>query len=105
MVRGLVALTLLCSTVAFADPAAKPPTEQQMAAAKDVVNKAKEKSNAGDHQAAADLYLQAYTIAPLPLLLSNVAAEYEKLQNKSVEAIKYYCKYLEAEPDGPMAGY
>lgn len=106
MARGLatVAFVLVSASVALGQPNGKV-TDQQMAQAKDIVNKAKEKSNAGDHQGAADLYLQAYQIAPLPLLLSNVAAEFEKMPNKSVEAIKYYCKYLEAEPDGPMAGY
>ncbi len=100
----LRAVLLACVLVSPAAAQPTKPTEAQMTQAKDLVNKAKDKSNAGDHQAAIDFYLAAYNIAPLPLLLSNVATEYEQLK-KPVEALKYYCKYLEAEPDGPMASY
>jgi tetratricopeptide (TPR) repeat protein len=100
-----VAATVLAVLFApeLVSPALAQPTAGEVQA-RELVNKAKERSTAGDHHAAIDLYLQAYNIAPLPLLLSNVAAEYEKL-NDSVQALKYFCKYLDAEPDGPMAGY
>jgi hypothetical protein len=94
---------VLIATPALGQPKT-PPTDAQMTQAKDLVNKAMDKAKSGDHQAAIDLYLAAYNIAPLPLLLSNVASEYEALK-KPVEAVKYFCKYLEAEPDGPQAGY
>ena len=54
------------------------------------------KSQANEHQGAIDLYLQAYAIVPLPVLLSNIGAEYQ-LITKPVEALKYFCKYLEAD--------
>ncbi len=80
------------------------PNDAQVTQAKDLVNKAIAKSQAGDHAAAIELYLQAYNIAPLPLLLSNLAAEYQQAQ-KPIEALKYFCKYLEIEPTGPNVSY
>jgi len=103
--RAVAATVLACSLVTgmTSAPVFAQPTAGEVQA-RELVNKAKERSNANDHHAAIDLYLQAYNIAPLPLLLSNVASEYEKLSD-SVQALKYFCKYLDAEPDGPMAGY
>lgn len=91
---------------AGAQPGAPTPTpnDAQVTQAKDLVNKAIAKSQGGDHAAAIELYLQAYVIAPLPLLLSNLAAEYQQAQ-KPIEALKYFCKYLEIEPTGPNASY
>ncbi len=89
---------------ALAQPQPKPMTDAQVTQAKDLVNKAIAKSQAGDHAAAIDLYLQAYNIAPLPLLLSNLGSEYQQT-SKPIEALKYFCKYLEAEPTGPNSGY
>ena len=101
---------LVCAPAApvVAQPAPAPPppapNSAQMTQAKDLVNKAIAKSQAGDHNAAIELYMQAYNIAPLPILLSNLGSEYQQAQ-KPVEALKNFCKYLEAEPTGPNASY
>src|SRR5262245_53881135 len=85
--------------------AAQQPTAQQKQQASELVKKAISKSQAGDHDSAVELYLQAYTIIPQPLLLSNIGSEYQQMQ-KPVEALKYFCKYLEADgPQGQNAGY
>ena len=44
----------------------------------DLVKKAIARSQAGDHNAAIEIYLQAYTILPNPLLLSNIGAEFQQ---------------------------
>lgn len=99
--RALV-LTALATTAARAD--APKPTPQQKQQASDLVKQAIAKSQAGEHQAAIELYLQAYGIVPMALLLSNVGAEYKQLDEPAL-ALRYFCKYLEAEPTGANVGY
>jgi hypothetical protein len=67
--------------------------------ASDLVKKAIAKSQAGDHETAVELYLEAYRIIPQPLLLSNIGSEYQQM-DRPVEALKYFCKYIEADPTG-----
>jgi len=98
-VRTFALVLLLAPAVALAQPSAK--DKQQ---ASDLVKKAIAKSQAGDHQSAIDLYLEAYKLIPQPLLLSNVGSEYQALR-KPVEALKYFCKYIEADPMGDNVGY
>jgi opacity protein-like surface antigen len=74
------------------------------ARASELVKQAIAKSQAGDHAAAADLYEQAYILVPQPLLLSNLGSEYQKL-GKRVEAIRDFCKYIKADPNGPAVEY
>jgi hypothetical protein len=87
-----------------AGAAAQPPTDQQKQAAGDLVKQAIAKSQAGDHQGAIDSYMNAYEIIPMAVLLSNIATEYQRL-HKSVDALKYFCKYLDREPTGDSASY
>ncbi|HUJ57224.1 MAG TPA: tetratricopeptide repeat protein [Kofleriaceae bacterium] len=91
----------LCSPAAFAQPT---PSEAQRQQASGLVKKAITKSQAGDHEAAIELYLQAYAMIPNALLLSNIGTEFEQ-ESKPVEALKYFCKYLEADPTGSNVGY
>ena len=90
------------ASVANAQPAA--PNDRQKAQAGDLVKKAIAKSQAGDHQAAIELYLQAYQIAPLAILLSNIGSEFQQ-ENKPVEALKYFCWYLKDDPTGANVTY
>jgi hypothetical protein len=102
--RSVAVLTTI--VVASAGPAlAQPrPTPKQTAAAKALVNKAIDKSAAGDHDAAIDLYRQAFDIFPNSLLLTNIG--YELLQSgKAAEALRYFCMYLEKEPTGSNVPY
>src|SRR5579862_2819732 len=97
----LIALAaVLGMSLAHADP----PTPQQKAKASELVKSAIAKSQAGDHDAAIDLYQQAHMIIPQPLLWSNIGSEY-KAQGKKVEAIKYFCMYLKEDPTGTNASY
>ncbi|MBA3393040.1 MAG: hypothetical protein H0T89_10370 [Deltaproteobacteria bacterium] len=96
----VMASMLIAGTVA-AQPA---PTDSQKQQAGDLTKKAIAKSQAGDHEDAIELYLEAYAIVPLPVLLSNVGAEYQKL-GKPVESLKYFCMYLDKDPTGQSATY
>ena len=96
-------VTLLVATPVFAQPPPAP-TPAQKQAAGDLTKQAIAKSQANEHEKAIELYLQAFEIVPLPVLLSNVAAEYQKLK-KPVEALKYFCMYLEKDATGPSASY
>src|SRR5580692_4831675 len=99
-----VAALVACSLVTTpAMPVIAQPKDAQTQA-RDLVNQATDKAKINDHKGAIELYLQAYNIAPLAILLANVGSEYEKLDD-AVDALKYFCKYLEKEPDGPMASY
>ena len=94
-----LALLFVAGTVA-AQPS---PAQKQQASS--LVKQAITKSQQGDHETAIELYLQAYALIPTPLLLSNIGSEYQALPGKQVEALKYFCKYLEAEPTGSNASY
>ncbi|HEY1549602.1 MAG TPA: tetratricopeptide repeat protein [Kofleriaceae bacterium] len=80
------------------------PTPAQLQQAGDLVKKAITKSQAGDHDQAIDLYKAAYDIIPQPILLSNIGSEYEQAK-KPIQALKYFCKYLDADPTGSNASY
>lgn len=97
----------LCVSVLVASPLyaqAPAPTPQQKQAAGDLTKQAIAKSQAGEHEKAIELYLQAFAIVPLPVLLNNIATDYQKLK-KPVEALKYFCMYLEKDPTGQSASY
>ncbi|MBV8758292.1 MAG: tetratricopeptide repeat protein [Deltaproteobacteria bacterium] len=97
------AALLLIASVASAQPQPQPsPAQKQQAS--NLVKQAIAKSQAGDHATAIELYLQAYALIPQPLLLSNIGSEYQQ-ENKPVEALKYFCKYLDADPTGSNVSY
>lgn len=105
-VRGVVAA--LCASLLIASPVLAQPgaqsTPQQKQQAGDLVKQAIAKSQSKDHDGAIELYLKAYNIIPLAMLLSNIGTEYQSAQ-KPVEALKYFCLYLEKEPTGSLASY
>jgi tetratricopeptide (TPR) repeat protein len=92
-------VVVLAPALAAAQPSAK--DKQQ---ASDLVKKAIAKSQAGEHEVAAQLYLDAYKIIPQPLLLSNIGSEYQQM-DKPVEALSYFCKYIAADPTGANVSY
>jgi tetratricopeptide (TPR) repeat protein len=98
---ALLASFLLASP-ALAEP--KGPTEKDKQFAGELVKKAIARSQAGDHAAAIEIYLQAYTIVPNPLLLPNIGAEFQQ-SGKPQEALHYFCLYLEKDPDGTNATF
>lgn len=102
-IAALVASALLASP-ALADPRDPRPSEKDRQLASELVKKAIAKSEAGDHGAAIDLYLKAYTIVPNSLLLSNIGAEYQQSDSPR-EALKYFCMYLDKDPSGTNAPY
>jgi len=99
---GLRRIVLACVMAMPLVAAAQPKGDK--AQAQELVKKAIAKSQAGDHLGAIDLYLDAYRLAPLSQLLSNIGTEY-KQASKPVEALKYFCKYLDIEPTGQLATY
>lgn len=100
VLASLLVTSSLASPV-LAQPAPTPAQEQQ---ARDLTKKAIAKSQGGDHQQAVDLYLDAYKLVPNAMLLSNVGAEYQQM-NKPVEALRYFCMYLEKDPTGTNASF
>jgi tetratricopeptide (TPR) repeat protein len=98
--------SLLVATPVFAQP--KPPSDKDKQAAGELVKKAIAKAQAGDHQAAIDLYKQAYNLIPDPPygppLLPNIGTEFLAL-DKPVDALSWFCKYLDKDPAGGMADF
>jgi len=93
------------STILVATASAQPPaTAKQRRAANELTVKGIAKSDAGDYTAAITLYLQAYSIAPDSVLLSNIGAAFQKSGNPP-EALRYFCMYLQKEPTGENASY
>lgn len=99
-IRTLLVL-VLAAAPALAQPKTTPTPKEQAA---DLVKRAIAKSDAGDHQGAIDLYLEAYKLAPLHTLLSNVGTEYQKA-GKPYDALRYFCMYLEKDPAGVNVNY
>lgn len=99
-----VTAMVMASLLVAAPALAQTPSEKDKQFAGDLVKQAIAKSQAKQHNEAIDLYLKAYTVVPLPTLLSNVGTEYQQI-NKPVEALKYFCLYLEKDPTGPLATY
>jgi tetratricopeptide (TPR) repeat protein len=93
---------LLVAGPAIGEP--KPASEKDKQLAGELVKKAIARSQAGDHSAAIDIYLQAYTIVPNSILLSNIGAEFQQ-SGKQREALRYFCMYLEKDPTGTNAPY
>src|SRR5215813_5616945 len=81
-------LASLLASVMIISPVLAQPKDK---GAQELVKKAITASNRGDHLAAIDLYLEAYKMAPVPVLLSNIGREYQQA-DKQVEALKYFCK-------------
>ena len=96
-----VCVSVLLAAPVFAQP---PPTPQQKQAAGDLTKQAIAKSNAGEHEKAIELYLQAYEIVPFAILYTNIGAEYQKMK-KWPDAWKYFCMYLEKEPKGSLVDF
>ena len=98
--RAVLAIAIVASgSVALAGP-----TDAQKTQASELVKKAIARSQAGDHAEAIDLYRQAYSLIPLPVLLSNIGSEYAQ-SGKPVEALESFCRYLDADPTGANASY
>jgi tetratricopeptide (TPR) repeat protein len=100
--RMLVVACALLGGQALAEP--RPATEKDKQIAGELVKKAIARSQVGDHSAAIDIYLQAYTIVPNPTLLSNLGSEYQQ-SGRPKEALRYFCMYLDKEPAGANAPY
>jgi len=97
--------TTLASVLVVAPALAQPKaSEKDKARANELVKQAIAKSQAKQHLAAIDLYLEAYAVVPLPTLLSNIGTEYQSAK-KPVEALKYFCMYLDKDPTGPLHSY
>lgn len=94
--------SFLAASPALADP--KGPTEKDKQFAGELVKKAIARSQAGDHAAAIEIYLQAFAMVPNPLLLPNIGAEFQQ-SGKPQEALHYFCLYLEKDPGGTNATF
>jgi tetratricopeptide (TPR) repeat protein len=99
---AVVLASVLLASPALAEP--KGPSEKDKQIAGELVKKAIARSQAGDHSAAIDIYLQAYTIVPNSILLSNIGAEFQQ-SGKPQEALRYFCMYLDKDPTGTNAPY
>jgi len=101
--RGLALVLVLCG-VAGAQP--KEPTAAQKQKIQDLAKRAISKSQNNDHEGAVKDLLEAYAIAPSAavVLLSNVGYEYKQMK-RPVDALKYFCLYLEKDPTGSAASY
>lgn len=95
-------MLVVATGAAAAQPTA--PSDKQKQQAGELVKKAITKSQAGDHDAAIELYLQSYALIPTPILLSNIGSEYQAA-SKPVDALRYFCKYLDADPTGANVSY
>lgn len=84
------------------------PTEavsaRDRARAKELTERAIQSARTGDYETAIDLYLRAYELSREAILLSNIGAAYQA-QGASAQALPYFCRYLEADPQGKLATF
>jgi tetratricopeptide (TPR) repeat protein len=104
IVRRPAATSAVVVALAIGTPAHAQPTSQVKSRAQQLAKDAAAKSQAGSHDEAIDLYNQAYMLVPVPLLLSDIGAEYEQ-EGKRSDAVRYFCRYLKDDPAGPAASY
>lgn len=105
MLRVSVASCVLISAALLASSDARAEIDAaSRAKARDLTERAIEKVKAGDHEAAIDLYLRAYELSSEPVLLSNIGSAYQSLGRRE-RALRYFCRYLEAEPGGKLASF
>lgn len=97
----LASALVVAPLTSYAQPQPTPAQKQQFG---DLMKQAIAKSQAGDHTGAIETYQKAYAVVPAPTVLSNIGAEYQ-LATKPVEALKYFCMYLEKDPAGPLASF
>ena len=102
--RRVLATVLISQLVAMPAYAQPQPSPQDKQKASELTKQAIAKVQAGELERGIELYLEAYELVPLPVLLSNVGATYQKL-GKPVEALKYFCMYLDKEPTGTSASF
>jgi tetratricopeptide (TPR) repeat protein len=91
--------SLLVIEVAIAQP---DPADR--AKAKDLTERAIEKVRANEYPSAIDLYQRAYELSGEAILLSNIGSAYQSL-GKREKALTYFCRYLEKDPSGKLAGF
>lgn len=105
MSRVSVASSVLLAAALFASTDAGAEVDAaSRAKARDLTERAIEKVKAGDHEAAIDLYLRAYELSSEPVLLSNIGSAYQSLGRRE-RALRYFCRYLDAEPGGKLASF
>lgn len=96
---------LLLAAALVGPAAAQPaPTPAQQKQANELVKQAIDKNGQAKYLEAVELYLKAYDIVPLPLLLSNVGTNFQQA-GKKPEALKYFCMFLEQEKDTSGVNY
>jgi tetratricopeptide (TPR) repeat protein len=105
MALGKIALGAIAFGVAPAAADADADADvARRAKARDLTERAIEKVRVGDHEAAIDLYLRAYELSSEAILLSNIGSAYQSLGRRE-RALRYFCRYLEADPTGKLAGF
>jgi tetratricopeptide (TPR) repeat protein len=96
--------SLVVASALFAATAAAESDAASRAKARELTERAIEKMKAGEHEAAIELYLRAYELSSEAILLSNIGSAYQSLGRRE-RALRYFCRYLEAEPGGKLAGF
>ena len=107
VIATVLASVLVVGPVATQLAQAQPtptPTPQQKQQFSELMKQAITKGQAGDHAGAIETYQKAYATMEAPTVLSNIGAEYQ-LDKKPVEALKYFCMYLDKDPAGPLATF
>src|ERR1043165_6786751 len=103
MVRQLlsvVATVWLLAAHAHAQPAKVDRAKAQTA--KEFINAGLAAQNAKDFETAISLYQKAYDLIPHPVLLFNIAQAH-RLAGHDADALTFYERYLQAEPNGSQA--
>lgn len=103
--RGLAILFIVLCMAFISDANAEDreaPKQDNRAALQAETNKAYALFKQGDYEAAKNGFLTVYQQKQIPLLLFNIANCYRKL-DKYEQAVIYYNKYLEVDPNSPLA--
>jgi tetratricopeptide (TPR) repeat protein len=102
MIRAIRSISLILVVLVAAVANAEPPSRAARAKAEAHYRAGEDYHRRGKYQQAVAEYQAAYDLAPLPLLLFNIAQAY-RLGGDKRNALSYYERYLAAEPDGRSA--
>ena len=107
MTASMRLLSVLCAlfatTFALADPLpAELPPAERLARAKQHFDLARSRFELGDYDAAITEFKEAYVYQPTPLLLFNIAQAHRRA-GRPKEAISFYERFLELEPDHSLS--
>jgi hypothetical protein len=99
LIRAVLAAIALA---VMAPPALAETLQERQERARQLYQQGQEHAQAGNYQAAIEVWLEAYEAQPIPLILFNVAQAYRQMED-CPSALYFYQRYLIDEPESQFS--